>query len=207
MDPVACQILVLCAVATGAVYHAGTAPALLAYALAWAFFHGCEYYATCAYLPRTASPYSFLMYGATGLTHLMAVHLASVLEHIYASRDGHRRAGMAVAGAGVLLRTAAIRTCGDSFSHYLETGGHTVLVTHGVYRLCRHPSYLGFLVYVCGMQAILGNVVMLAVSMGILGWFFVRRIRVEEWFLANRMFPATYAQYQREVWALLPGLY
>lgn len=194
-----------------AAYHLYRSTALLAYVLVWAVFHACEYYFTTTYLPRTATPYSFLIYGATGSVHLMAVHVASIAEHIYTgrkrARHGHWALGVPLALAGVMVRGAAIKTCGNSFSHYLETLGPPRLVTHGIYGYCRHPSYLGFLVYVCGMQLILGNVVMLAVSIGVLGWFFVRRIRVEEWFLLHRIFPDTYPQYQKKVRALVPGVY
>lgn len=211
MYPVACQVTVLCGAAAVAGYQFGSCPTVLAYVLIWALFHLCEYYFTATYLPRTVTPYSFLLYGATGSAHLMAVHLASLCEHVYTRRiwsnHGHWAAGLALAVVGVIVRGAAIKTCGNSFSHYIESQGTPVLVTHGIYRICRHPSYLGFLVYVCGMQAILGNVVMLAVSLGVLGWFFVRRIRVEEWFLVHRTFPDTYPAYQQAVWALIPGVY
>lgn len=208
---VAVQTAILFASATAALLHFSSSPTLLAYVVGWAVFHWCEYYFTATYLPRTVSPYSFLIYGATGSAHLMAVHAVSVCEHMYTrwkwSNHGHWAIGAAVALAGVVIRSVAIKTCGNSFSHYIETSGGAELVTHGIYGYCRHPSYLGFLVYVGGMQMILGNVVMLAVSIGVLARFFVRRIRVEEWFLAHRIFPDTYPQYQLQVWALIPGIY
>lgn len=184
---------------------------LSAYLLIWAIFHSCEYLCTAMYLRRTLTPYSFLVYGATGSTHLMAVHLLSIMEHIVTSRrwgnHGQVFMGIPVSLAGIAIRDLAIKSCGDSFSHYIETQGTHRLVTNGIYSFCRHPSYLGFLIYVLGMQMILGNKIMLVFSFSVLAWFFFKRIRLEEWFLVHRIFGEAYVRYQQEVPALIPGIY
>lgn len=189
---------------------------LSTYILLWSFFHASEYLTTYYYLPRTVTPYSFLMYGARGSIHLAAVHVASILEHIITLRlwNGHGSMwGTPLAIGGIFIRMAAIATCGNSFSHYIETGARSgenhpnQLITHGIYSWCRHPSYIGFLVYVVGMQVILGNFLLSLLSVIVLGRFFVQRMDVEEWILVNQMYGQEYVEYQKRVKRMIPGVY
>lgn len=180
------------------------------YLLLWSTFHSSEYFMTWKYLPRTVTPYSFLIYGARGSAHLAAVHFLSLLEHV-ASRhfwsSFYFVLGVLVALSGIGIRALAISTCGNSFSHYIETRTESQLVTTGIYSWCRHPSYLGFLMYVCGMQMVLRNVATFLISVAILFRFFTQRIRVEEWFLVHRLYGQAYVDYQSRVLRIFPGIY
>lgn len=210
---VAAQWTLLLAVAAGSIYGLSqTRFALLStYLLLWSIFHSGEYTVTRFYLPRTLTPHSFLIYGARGSLHLAGVHLASIAEHVLTGRywtsHGSAALGAVITIMGIVLRLLAIATCGNSFAHYIETQSQVVLVTHGVYGWCRHPSYLGFLLYVIGMQVVLGNVVTFVLSMTILFRFFTKRMQVEEWFLVNRLYGQAYLDYQSRVKQLIPGLY
>lgn len=193
------------------------------YLLLWAIFHTAEYTATLWYLPRTLTPYSFLMYGARGSVHLAGVHLATITEHVVTKRVWNTGSfpvwGGFVAFIGITIRFSAIATCGDSFSHYIETlpnsqtesrtqqRSRQKLVTHGVYKWCRHPSYLGFLVYVIGMQLIMGNVLTFVASLAVLWRFFRQRMDIEEWFLVNRIYGQDYVEYMRHTRRLVPWVY
>lgn len=70
-----------------------------------------------------------------------------------------RRTGLALVCLGELLRKLAICTAGRSFTHVIATRrkDQHVLVKHGVYRLCRHPAYLGWLLWAVGTQLLLAN--------------------------------------------------
>lgn len=149
--------------------------------------------------------------------HLAGVHLASIIEHILTTRywaNHGSLVGVPIAIAGITIRVAAIATCGNSFSHYIEArsrlasgNGPDHLVTHGIYSWCRHPSYVGFLVYVVGMQAILGNIVLSLTSVILLARFFAQRMDVEEWILVHELYGEAYVEYQKRVRRMIPGVY
>lgn len=124
----------------------------------------------------------------------------------FTGRSGWPRAGVALALTGIFVRARAIADCGDSFLHQIETEQPRVLVTLGVYRWLRHPSYLGFILYVVGMQMCLGNVVMYIVSLSVLWRFFSRRIVVEEWHM-ERLYGDAYKRYREKTAAMMPLVY
>ncbi|KAM9927027.1 hypothetical protein OXX59_002820 [Metschnikowia pulcherrima] len=212
MNPVTTQAVLLvasCTFSLGYMVTGGNSQ-LAKYVLAWALFHASEYVCTSRYSPRTKSPYSFLIYGATGSVHLAASHLLSVCEYVITQRfwvhHGIPKVGFVLALTGILVRARAIHDCGDSFSHYIETSSPRRLVTCGAYAWCRHPSYAGFVLYVVGMQAILGNLFVFVASVVVLIRFFTRRIEIEEHFLIDFYGPA-YLQYKARVRALVPCIY
>ncbi|RKP30272.1 ICMT-domain-containing protein [Metschnikowia bicuspidata] len=180
------------------------------YVALWAVFHLCEYTFTARYLPRTATKWLFLLFGAVGAGNLLVVHLASIAEHWITEKHflpvwrAHSAAGLAIAASGIVIRALAIKHCGNSFSHYIESEKPQKLVTNGIYAWCRHPSYLGFILFFMGMQTVLGNVVVYAVSMVILFRFFRCRIRLEEIVLVHNMYEKEYEKYQERVSALIP---
>lgn len=181
---------------------------LAIYIALWAIFHLCEYYVTQKYLPRTATQWLFLLFGATGMGSLFAVHCVSLAEHALTQRfwkyHGFPILGLSIASAGIIVRALAIMHCGNSFSHYIEPERPQKLVTKGIYAWCRHPSYLGFILFVMGMQTILGNVAVYVLSMFILFRFFLTRIRLEEIVLVENLYPGQYETYQENVPALVP---
>ena len=86
---------------------------------------------------------------------------------------------------------------GTNFNHLVQSkkkAGH-VLVTGGVYRYLRHPSYFGFFWWGLGTQVILGNVVCLAGYAVVLWRFFRRRIEKEETLLIG-FFGMDYVRYR-----------
>lgn len=207
---VALQATGLLAVLFGCLYRLYQTPntPLAIYIALWAVFHLCEYYVTKTYLPRTATQWLFLLFGAVGMGNLFAVHCISLTEHALTQRfwryHGFPVLGLALAGAGIVVRALAIKHCGNSFSHYIEPDRPQELVTHGIYAWCRHPSYLGFILYTMGMQTILGNLVVYAMSMVILFRFFLSRIYMEEIVLVENLYPGQYEKYQERVPALVP---
>ena len=62
--------------------------------------------------------------------------------------------GLGLVLFGELLRKLAMYTAGTNFNHYVQyirEDGH-ILVTSGVYGLCRHPSYVGWFYWSVGTQ-------------------------------------------------------
>lgn len=79
-----------------------------------------------------------------------------------------------------------------------------VLVTDGMYRVCRHPVYAIFLVWLCGVALTFRSWVMLLVPL--VAYLAARiLIRAEERSLVRR-FGEAYIAYQREVNPLFPTL-
>ena len=57
-------------------------------------------------------------------------------------------AGLIMALAGVIFSTIAIYSLKNSFGIFVQVGD---VVTHGLYRYCRHPIYLGYIVSFIGL--------------------------------------------------------
>ncbi|KAJ1916140.1 farnesyl cysteine-carboxyl methyltransferase [Tieghemiomyces parasiticus] len=99
-------------------------------------------------------------------------------------------------------------TAKRSFSHYIATERNPahVLVTHGVYRSVRHPSYAGFLLLNAGLQIYLANPVAFVAYMVAVGQFVLRRMDQEEELLV-RFFGSAYVDYRKRTAALIPYIY
>lgn len=84
-------------------------------------------------------------------------------------------AGVAIVVVGQALRVAAMWTAAANFSHRIEYQKRQehVLVTHGVYRFVRHPSYMGWFLWTVGSQVLLGNPVC-GLGYTIVSWGFFR---------------------------------
>lgn len=106
--------------------------------------------------------------------------------------------GIILCIAGEILRKLAIITANTSFNHivqYHKSEEH-VLVTHGVYRIMRHPSYAGWFWWSIGTQFVLANPICV-ILYAIVSWkFFHERILVEEVTLVN-FFLEKYVEYQQ----------
>lgn len=83
--------------------------------------------------------------------------------------------GLVIVVIGQGFRIAAMWTAASNFSHRIEYQKRKehVLVTHGVYRFVRHPSYLGWFAWIVGSQMLLGNP-LCAVGYTIVAWGFFR---------------------------------
>ncbi len=104
---------------------------------------------------------------------------------------------------GMVLRLLAILTLGRFFHSKVFVHDDHRLVTTGLYRVLRHPSYSGGLLTLAGIGLAMGNwVSVLGVSLCAMiayGW----RILVEEKALRAR-FGAAFEDHRRRTWALIP---
>jgi protein-S-isoprenylcysteine O-methyltransferase Ste14 len=119
--------------------------------------------------------------------------------------DAVRYAGLALFAIGAVLRVWPMYTLGRRFSAFVAIQeGHT-LVTDGVYRYIRHPSYLGGMVAWVGWALVFRSVAGLLLSVPLL-YPLVARINTEERLLASE-FGDAYAAYRQRTWRLVPGVY
>lgn len=167
------------------------------------FFHFSEYLTIAWSNPRSLNTDTFM------LTHSAAYIIAAasswiefiVEVYLYPSLKESfwpLVLGSLVCIAGEVLRKLAIITANTNFNHLVQfrkVDGHT-LITHGVYKYMRHPSYSGWFFWSIGTQIVLSNPICV-VLYAIVSWkFFHERILVEEVTLVN-FFQAKYVEYQQ----------
>ena len=115
--------------------------------------------------------------------------------------------GVIVVVVAQVIRSWSMKTCGESFNHFIQTerkDNHR-LVTHGIYKVLRHPSYVGFYYWSVGTQIVLRNWVCV-VLFALAGWsFFSRRIPYEERALI-RLFGDEYFDYAARTYIGIPGI-
>ena len=174
-------------------------------------FHFSEFMTTALINPRSLKIDSFLLnhsleYGVAAI----GSWLEFVIEVIWfpgLKDSGHFLSfiGILVCLVGEALRKLAMFTAGSNFNHVIQSrhvDGH-VLITHGVYSLCRHPSYVGWFYWSIATQLILVNPVCL-VAYALASWsFFKIRIEEEEVTLVN-FFGKEYVDYKTCVPSGLP---
>ncbi|KAL8927425.1 MAG: hypothetical protein Q9172_001356 [Xanthocarpia lactea] len=170
-------------------------------------FHFLEFYITARYNPPAATLSAFLLTGngyAYNVAHTLAF-LECILRNYVAPRyypdrsylqpfnaflpvDGGARIAWLMLGFTMLLggqgiRTLAMAQAGTNFNHLVQSKkrqGH-VLVTNGIYRWLRHPSYFGFFWWGLGTQVVMGNLACL-VGYAVVLWRFFS-LRIESKFL------------------------
>ncbi|XP_044727476.1 protein-S-isoprenylcysteine O-methyltransferase isoform X2 [Chrysoperla carnea] len=113
--------------------------------------------------------------------------------------------GLCICIGGEILRKLAMITAESNFHHVVQStkSENHVLVKHGVYKFCRHPSYVGWFYWSIGTQIILLNPICI-VAYAIASWkFFSERVLYEEIMLLN-FFGEQYYEYQQKVPTGLP---
>jgi len=107
---------------------------------------------------------------------------------------------------GVVVRIVARVTLGKQFSGHVQTTESHTLITSGIYRLVRHPAYLGYSCLLIGFPVCFGSIggFACAVASGIPALIY--RIQVEETALL-RWFGEEYQQYQERTDRLVPFLW
>ena len=119
--------------------------------------------------------------------------------------EGVRWFGVTLYAVGGVLRIAPVFVLGRRFSGLVAIQPGHQLVTGGIYRVIRHPSYLGLLVNALGWGLAFraGVGVFIAVLMLIV---VLARIKAEERLL-RETFGAEYDAYRARTWRLIPYLY
>ncbi len=115
-------------------------------------------------------------------------------------------AGLALIAVGLWIRYSAMRTLASLFTYAVEIQDQHLLVETGLYRLIRHPGYLGQLLVFLGIGLALANWISLLGLMLPIAVAFSRRISVEERALQQH-FAGAYEAYRRRSWRLVPWLY
>jgi protein-S-isoprenylcysteine O-methyltransferase len=102
-------------------------------------------------------------------TRFGAMHSASV-----------QIAGLVVLGIGIAVRSTAIAQLGRFHTPNVAIREDHQLKVTGLYRLVRHPSYLGALIAYLGFSLALGNWLSVVVIMGVMSALYLYRIHEED---------------------------
>jgi protein-S-isoprenylcysteine O-methyltransferase Ste14 len=119
--------------------------------------------------------------------------------------DAVRYLGLALFVLGSVLRVGAVFVLGRRFSGLVAIQESHELVTGGLYRVIRHPSYLGLLLGLFGWALVFRSANGVLVSLLLLPPL-VARMKSDE-ALLEAEFGERYAGYSRRTWRLLPFLY
>lgn len=197
------------------------------YVSALCTFHLSEFFVTALYNPTVVSSDSFLINHSKAYTAAAIVASTEfwirfawrLIGPFRSSSSSQPAAGrpsspwpLAVVAAGIVIvtlsqivRTWSMKTCGESFNHYIQVQkkDNHQLVTTGIYRWLRHPSYVGFYYWSVGTQCVLQNPVS-GVLFVMAGWsFFSRRIPYEERSLVH-LFGDEYYDYAMRTYVGIP---
>ena len=119
--------------------------------------------------------------------------------------DAVRWIGVVLYAAGGALRLWPVFVLGRRFSGLVAIQpGHT-LVTDGIYRVIRNPSYLGLLILSLGWALAFRSLVGVVLAALVIPPL-IARIRSEETLLRSQ-FGEEYEAYRARTWRLIPGLY
>ncbi|WP_024301653.1 isoprenylcysteine carboxylmethyltransferase family protein [Pseudogulbenkiania sp. MAI-1] len=143
-----------------------------------------------------------------GLLGLLSAYLPAYTERLgvwVLGEEGVRWLGVVLFAAGGVLRIWPVFVLGYRFSGLVAIQpGHT-LVTSGVYRVIRNPSYLGLLVNSLGWALVFRSGVGVLLTALIIPPL-IARIRSEE-ALLHEQFGTEYEAYCARTWRLIPWLY
>ena len=164
-------------------------------------------------LSRRANRFSyFLVWVSTvppiGFAYLIRTH------PIFANGFGHFSTRLPLLGylgclfiaCGVTIRLGAVATLKKQFTLQVSMVEKHEIVERGMYRLIRHPAYLGHLVSLLGIGLVLGNWVGLTALVVVPLAGMLYRIHVEERALLS-YFGSAYQAYARRTKRLLPGIW
>jgi protein-S-isoprenylcysteine O-methyltransferase Ste14 len=112
-------------------------------------------------------------------------------------------AGVGLMVAGVCLRITSMRTLGRFYTRTLVTVKQQNVVQTGIYKILRHPGYLGTILIWCSAGLAMANVVVLASAAVLLLPAYVYRIVNEEKMLVS-IFGSEYSNYMQRSWRLVP---
>lgn len=114
--------------------------------------------------------------------------------------------GFALVAFGLFVRWYAIQSLGKSFQVNVTIMKDQQLVKKGIYKLIRHPSYSGLLLYYIGLGLIMHNYVSILILLIGPLYAVAMRIRKEEVFLADH-FGEDYTEYCKSSSRLIPFIY
>lgn len=130
-----------------------------------------------------------------------------LVEHLLMRMQPHTAwlvASGAAMAVGIVIRAKARRDLGGSFAVTVRTPDENEVVRRGLYGAIRHPLYLGHILMMVGIPALLGcRWAWIPATVGVAAT--VLRCVVEERYLAENL--RGYREYMGQTWRLIPHLW
>ncbi len=147
----------------------------------------------------------FIVVGAVGVLSGWLPAWTDRIGFLTIGGDAVRWLGVVLAAIGGGLRIYPVFVLGRRFSGLVAIQPGHALVTTGIYRHVRNPSYLGLLVSSLGWALAFRSIPGILLALCLLPPL-IARMRSEERLLQSQ-FGEDYAAYRRRTWRLIPGLY
>lgn len=177
------------------------------------FFHFSEFLTIAIANPASLSIDSFMLNHSYTYAAALSVSWVEYFIEIYFFPELKDMFTISAIGVvfcvfGETLRKTAMITANTNFHHIVQTvkRDNHHLITHGVYRICRHPGYVGWYYWAVGTQLILINPFCFVLYALCIWKFFHDRIFVEEVTLIN-FFGSEYLNYKKRVISGLPFIW
>jgi protein-S-isoprenylcysteine O-methyltransferase Ste14 len=114
--------------------------------------------------------------------------------------------GLILAIIGLIIRVTSILTLKQQFTYTVTKIEDHELIESGLYRIIRHPGYLGQLIIFLGISTSLSNWLSILLMMVPVLLGYLIRIIVEEKFMIEQM-GQKYIDYQKRTKKLIPMIY
>ena len=182
------------------------------YIMGMVVFHFSEFHLTAIYNSGTLSFDSFLLnhskeYGIAAVASWVEYLVEYMIYPDMKTPSLISLVGLILVVGGELMRKVAMITAGSNFTHevaHRKRYNHE-LVTTGLYRWVRHPSYVGWFYWSIGTQLLLCNPIC-TIGYSVASWnFFKERIYYEEQMLIS-FFGQQYIEYKKTVGTGLLGI-
>lgn len=179
------------------------------YMITLCIFHLAEFFITALFNPTVVTANSFIINHSKAYTcAIMISHTEFWIKFFFFPSLNSTYLfiiGFMITCIAQFIRSFAMKCCGESFNHIIQSDKkeNHVLVTHGIYKYLRHPSYVGFFYWSIGTQIMLCNV-MSTIMFAFASWsFFSKRIPYEERTLLHH-FGENYQSYIRRSYIGIP---
>ena len=107
---------------------------------------------------------------------------------------------------GLVIRITSILTLKQHFTYTVTEIEDHELIETGLYKIIRHPGYLGQVIIFAGAATSLSNWLSIVFMLIPVLCGYLYRIRVEERFMIRQLGPK-YLEYQKRTWRLIPWIY
>ena len=107
---------------------------------------------------------------------------------------------------GLIIRISAILTLKKQFTYTVTKLVDHELIETGMYKLIRHPAYLGQLIIFTGLAVTLSNWLSIIIMLVSVLSGYLYRINIEEKFMAEQI-GQNYINYKKRTKRLIPGIY
>ena len=148
-----------------------------------------------------ALPWIFVMFAGMGVSAWDLVRQQGSLN----IQSVQNYVGLALIIIGLTIMLVAQITLWRSYSATLIIREDHQLITHGVYRLTRHPIYLGAITGLFGVPVYVSSLYGLLIMLALIP-VFINRIRMEERLLTDE-FGDAYRTYKEATSKLIPFIY